>query len=604
MGKRFLLLGGVVGLAATAVYRLRRLIFQHLLDLPPALSETAVIANIRIPMPDGATLAADHIYPGKQPPGVLRTILGHRLRRLLPFTDNARRNTAHGLTPAPTILIRTPYGRRFMNHFFAHRFAERGYHVLVQDTRGRFDSDGDFTPRYQERDDGLATLAWIIRQPWSSGQVGMWGQSYVGMAQWAVAAENPPALQAIVPAVTTAKGAALFYPQGVFSPEVPLRWLVQLHALDPLRLPGARRWSRWRRLRNLTPRGTTAVVAPHYSHLPLQEIDRRVVGTAVPFYRHLLAHPPGDPAWQPVEAHERLAEVRAPAHFISGWYDFLLQDLIDDYVKLSAHAAQPPHLTIGPWNHFSRDGMAESLRQGIAWFDAHLRGDDRRREKPVRLYVMGAGEWRELDGWPPPAQEKMYFLHGNGRLAPDAPDANAPYSRYRYDPANPTPSVGGPIFRPDAGRVDNTLLEARPDVLTFTSPPLPAGVTVIGAPRAWLYVHTSAASADFFARLCEVDEDGRSWNVCDGMMRISLAEMMPEPDGALRITVDLWPTAYRFRRGRCLRLQISSGAFPRWARNLGTGESVATATRFFAAEQTIYHDAERPSALILPLADG
>lgn len=600
MRKQLLLLGGLVGLAATAVYRLRRRIFQHLLGLTPVENETAVTANIRIPMPDGVTLTADHYYPGRQPPGIFRVLLTRLLQRILPFTAHRSPVTVDRLPKAPTILMRTPYGRGNMNRFQAQRFAERGYHVLVQDTRGRFDADGDFTPRYQERDDGLATLAWIRNQPWSNGVVGMWGQSYLGMVQWAVAVEDPPELQAIVPAITTAKGAGLFYPQGVFTPQVPLRWLVMLHAMNPLRLPGVQRWSGRQRFRNLLPSGTTAVLAPHYRHLPAQEIDQKAVGTAVPFYQHAIAHPPGDSSWQPVEYHDRLDQVTAPAHFISGWYDFLLYDLLDDYVELARHAAHTPYLTIGPWHHFAQRGMVANLRQGLAWFDAHLRRRERRRNKPVRVFVMGAGEWRDFDAWPPPSRPHTLYLQPNGRLAADTPTANAAPSRYRYDPADPTPSVGGPIFRPDAGRVDNTALEARPDVLTFTSAPLPDDFTLIGAAQAEFYVNTSADSADFFARLCEVDENGRSWNVCDGITRITPDGMTPGQGGALRVSVDLWATAYCFRRGRRLRLQISSGAFPRWARNLGTTEPPATATHMVAARQTVYHDGERPSALTLP----
>ena len=219
---------------------------------------------------------------------------------------------------------------------------------------------------------------------------------------------------------------------------------------------------------------------------------------------------------------------------------------------------------------------------------------------PVRL---GADEWREFDAWPPPAEETRYHLHSDGGLSSEAAPAGSSPDRYRYDPADPTPAVGGPLFGLSGkrGAVDNRELESRSDVLVYTTAPLQRDVEIIGPVRLELYARSSLEHADFFGRLCDVHPDGKSINVCDGLFRLEPGRGEQQPDGSSRIEIDMWATAYRFRRGHSIRLQVSSGAHPHWNRNLGTGEPTATATTMVAAEQTIYHDREHPSAVILPV---
>ncbi len=299
-----------------------------------------------------------------------------------------------------------------------------------------------------------------------------------------------------------------------------------------------------------------------------------------------------------------MSRVRAATHLVSGWYDMLLHQLLDDYAQMRA-AGQTPHLTIGPWRHLDLTGVAETLRAGLAWFDVYLKGRRRRlRAKPVRIYLMGANVWREFDDFPPPSRETLLFLDARGKLAIDATRVDSAPDEYRYDPANPTPSFGGCVYGAHAGSVDNRLLEARADVLTYTTAPLESDVDVIGRVRAELFVQSSLAHADFFARLCDVHPDGRSMNVCDGLIRIEPGVGEMQPDGTRRIVIDMWATAQRFVRGHRMRLQVSSGAHPRWARNLGTGEPLATATRMRIAEQKIFHDRAHPSILILPVCES
>jgi hypothetical protein len=248
-------------------------------------------------------------------------------------------------------------------------------------------------------------------------------------------------------------------------------------------------------------------------------------------------------------------------------------------------------------------GMANALRLGVKWFDAHLKGHrDQLRARPVRLYVMGAEEWREYEDWPPPATETPYFLGENGRLSAQSPPSTSPPDVYCFDPADPTPNVGGALLSRDAGRRDNRPLEARPDVLTYTTPPLEEPVEVIGPVRLLLFVHSDRAYTDFFGRLCDVTPHGRSLNVCDGIFRVEPGRGRRMADGSLRLEIDMWATAYRFRAGHRIRLQVSSGAHPRYARNLGGEELAWTAVTMHPAKQQIFHDWERPSALYLPLA--
>jgi putative CocE/NonD family hydrolase len=244
--------------------------------------------------------------------------------------------------------------------------------------------------------------------------------------------------------------------------------------------------------------------------------------------------------------------------------------------------------------------MGASARETLIWLQAHVLGDRRAlREALVRVFVTGAEAWRDFAAWPPPAaRPERWYLASGRRLSQGLPAASEP-DRYRYDPADPTPSLVGPSLNGKTGVADNRALESRRDVLTFTSDPLDHDLEVIGPVRAELHVRSSLEHTDFFARLCDVSPSGKSINVCDALLRVRPGAPAAEADGSLRIAIDLWPTAHRFRRGNCLRLQVSSGAHPRFARNPGTGEPLATAIRLVAADQVVYHDAERPSSIVL-----
>ncbi len=570
---------GLLSLGAVGVglYRFRRNVFGRLLHLRPSRYEVTVRRGLRISMPDGVNLIADHYIPK-----------GDRL--------------------FPTILIRTPYGRGqtvgvpgLVSNFVAQRFAERGYNVIVQDVRGRFDSQGEFEPYVNEASDGRATLDWIENQSWFNGLLGMWGQSYVGYVQWAVASRAPLYLKALVPSITGANLPSSGMQDGAFNLDTTLRWILQLDAMDR-----DGRLGTLKGLLRIFPRNQERILKRTFYHLPLGEADLKVVDKPVPFYRKWLDHSqPDDPYWKSVDFHSQLEDVTASAHMISGWYDILLRELLSDYASLQA-SGQTPYLTIGPWTHLDTECLWESLRQGIIWFDAILKGDRRRlRKKPVRIYVMGADEWREMDTWPPASEIQAYYLRGNGMTGGQLSEQQVAESlepdTYLYDPSKPTPAVGGAMMNAQAGPQDNRALEARPDVLTYSTNELASELEIIGSVRLIAYIHSTRPYTDFFARLCDVHPDGRSINICDGLFHLSPDAGTPQPDGSRRIEINLWPTANRFLAGHRIRLQISSGAFPRWNRNLGNGEPIINATQLFPAQQTVYHDKDHPSVLMLPM---
>ncbi len=537
-------------LATRLIARLARL---------PAARTHEIVVEHKLParMPDGVVLLADR-YFARPHPGPLPEGEG-----------------------APIVLMRTPYNRGAVGGLFARIFAERGYQAVVQSVRGTFDSGGTFNAFRDEERDGRATLEWLKDQPWFSGRVGLFGASYLGLTQWAVAADAPPFVQALAIQVSGASFRDLFYPGGSFGLHGALTWISLLHQQRaPLPLL----------ILNLPRYG--AKLQRALRHLPLREADRVATDRTVQFFHDWLVHTaPGDAFWQAVDYSRGLARVRAPVNLVAGWHDIFLGRQLGDYVALRAAGAHP-HLSVGPWSHRSGPGFAMGLRESLAWFDACLRDDaSPMRRAPVRIFVMGVGRWLDLADWPPPTTPCDWFLTSNGVLAREpAPTASA--DSYVYDPAQPTPSLGGPLLT-GAAVFDNRRLEQRSDVLTYTTEPLAQDLTVIGAVDAELFVESSVAHADFFARLCDVAPSGRSLNVCDGIERLANVAW------PTCVRVRLSQTAYCFRRGHRLRLQVSSGAFPRFSRNLGTGEPLGEGAAFVRARQTVLHGPQQPSRLHL-----
>jgi len=492
-----------------------------------------------------------------------------------------------------------------LHDFIALRFAARGFNVLVQDVRGCFESEGEFYPFRNEAIDGKSTLEWIQEQSWFNGVLGMWGPSYLGYVQWAIAGNGPLYLKAIVPAITGANLPFVGYRDGALTLDMVLRWIIQLDAFDRKKYI-----SNWSGLRKMLPSNMEKKIYRASMKLPLEDLDIETVGKQVPFLREWMEHlVPNDPYWLQFDHSDKMPQVTASVHLVSGWFDILLRELLEDYAKLNATKGRRPYLTIGPWHHLDTACLLETLRQGIDWFDVHLKGEKSQiHRKPVVIYVLGSGEWREFDEWPPPSRELAYYLHRNIEqdkenarvLSLNQPEGFQESDSYIYNPSDPTPAVGGANMSFAAGQVDNRELERRSDVLTYTTQPLDEVLEVIGPVRLWLYVKSDREYTDFHARLCDVYPDGRSLNVCDGIFRVYPETGEKQEDGSLLIEIDMWSTAIRFQKEHCIRLQISSGAHPRWYRNLGTNEQPVSATKMFSARQTIYHDVDHPSVLLLP----
>jgi putative CocE/NonD family hydrolase len=528
-------------------------ILQRVLRLDPPLTRDLVIErDLQVAMPDGAVLLAD---------------------RWVPRVKGAGEGW-------PVALLRSPYGRRGLIGTAAARpLAERGFQVLIQSTRGTFGSGGVFEPMRCEREDGLATLEWLVKQPWFSGAIVLVGGSYLGYVQWAVADSLPPEVKAMIPQVTESALTLEFLRKDGLSLETPFAWGIMTAAQE----------RRGAMLRQLTLARRTGRAL---KTIPLAQADVATSGQHVDYVQDILACDADDPRWAAIDHRHRVAQVSVPVCSIGGWYDIFLPGQLRDF-QILQQAGRPARLTIGPWTHTTPDGTA--VRESIEFGLAHALGEQLPHRPPVRLFVMGEEAWRDFDSWPPPGYSpQRYCLQPGGGLAGE-PSAESAPDQYRYDPADPTPALGGVRMARKSGRVDNTALEARADVLTYTTAPLDEDVEVIGEVSAEIWLRSSLPYADVFVRLCDVDPRDRSRNVCDGL--VSLAGV----DEITRATVRLWPTAHRFKRGHRIRVQVSSGAFPRYARNPGTGEPHISATRLLVADQEIYHDGVHPSAVILPV---
>jgi putative CocE/NonD family hydrolase len=289
---------------------------------------------------------------------------------------------------------------------------------------------------------------------------------------------------------------------------------------------------------------------------------------------------------------------------VGGWYDIFLPGQVADYEALR-DAGRTTRLTIGPWTHSSPRNLAAALRDGLAWFEQHVgEAPSRATGAPVRVFVMGSGHWEEFAQWPPVAEPQRWYLGQGGTLGTEIAAAGGS-DRYRYDPADPTPSAGGPSlnFR-SAGPKDQVSRESRPDVLTYTSGVLAGDLTVVGPLSVTLHLRSTLEHTDFFVRLCDVSPKGKSTNLSDGIVRLGPGSVTRDDDGTFTLEISMWPTANTFRAGHRVRLQVSSGAHPLFARNTGSGEPLATATTLRVADQEVWHDASHPSCVVLPVIRG
>lgn len=508
----------------------------------------------------------------------------------------------------PTLLVRDMYtnGTPEVRQRYARWATENGYAFVFQSVRGRADSEGHWYPYFQEVHDGGDTIHWIAKQPWSNGKVGMFGSSYLASVQWLAALNAQPELVAIAPAVSPGNYYRdVAYPGGAFSLLSRAGWGMGLAAF-----------------RNTA--SFPIVWEEQVDHLPLKSLGPSL-GFNVRHFQDWLDHPTYDAYWRPLDLERRADEMRVPALNIGGWYDVFLRSTIGSYVTMreqaiTEEARKGQRLIIGPWPHgwnrssktgevdFGPNALIDAEALQLEWFDHWLKGEPLPEMEPVRIFVMGANEWRNEKEWPlTRTRYQNWYLTSEGGLGTDAPAANAKPRKYRYDPADPVPTLGGNIMRPALrGAFDQAPLDDRKDILRFRSNPLPSAMELTGPIRAVLHVSSSAPDTDFMAKLMVVKPDGRAINLVDGVLRTRFREgfdkeVMLTPGEPAKLDIDLWATSYRFDPGDRLRVDISSSNFPRLARNLNTGATFARTDKMKVARQTLYLDSERPSYVVLPV---
>jgi len=556
------------------------------LGIPQPKYSVVMDENVMVPMRDGVRLASDVYRPDA--PGRF-----------------------------PVIVTRTPYDKRNPEHkydFAAKLFATQGFVCIIQDVRGKFDSEGAYYPYMTEAEDGHDAFEWASTQEWSNGNVGTYGFSYWGSTQWLPAPYHSEHLKAMIPIVTGQNLYERWIYNGIFRWNDVLFWhygtTCRTHRdLDGIDLDKAIR------------------------RLPLIEADN-ALGVDLPAFNHWIQHPTPDMYWDQIRVDDKVAQIRAPALIIDGWYDYYLDSALADFNRIRAgggsEEARMSRIIIGPWTHEAESEFEDvdfgpeadfmmQIKTMLRWYGYWLRGEDNgvTREGPIRIFVMGRNEWRTEREWPlaRTRYEKYYFhssgransVHGDGELNMDPPGGEPP-DHFVYDPANPVPSVGGTSIygAAKAGPKDQREVERRGDVLVYTTDTLDEDVEVTGPVRLVLYAASSAKDTDFSAKLVDVHPDGRAINIQAGMVRARYRDSFTEPSFLERgvvyeFDIKVGSTSNVFKKDHRIRLEVSSSYFPEFSRNLNTGAEIGTTSEMVTADQTVYHDAERPSYLLLPI---
>jgi uncharacterized protein len=528
-------------------------------------NEITIDRGVQVPMTDGVVLLADHYAPVTS-------------------------------VPRPTVLMRTPYGRGWQMAMMARPFAERGYHVLLQSCRGTFGSQGTFTPAVDEAADGRDTVAWLRGQDWFDGRLALAGPSYLAFTAWALALDPPPELTAMALYISPHDLAAAGFGRGPFELYNLLLW-TDLMAHQERHGSARMMW----RTMTADKRLATAL-----NRLPIASTGATIGGDVAPWYAEWLAHPErADPYWTGYSAAAALYRVTVPTLLISGTHDFFVEQTLLQYEVLRERGVTTA-LTLGPWTHMNAD-MGVSIRETLAWLDAFAdgtRAGRSPRHSPVRAWVSGTAEWRELPDWPPAGTvTNTLHLGAGGRLAAGQTDGDSDATAFTYDPANPTPSVGGRLMSVrTGGGQDNSPLERRADVVSFSTEPLEAAVEIAGSPVVRLHLRSDNPYFDIFARLCDVSPDGRSENLTDQIFRSSPAEV--KPGEAAYVELTLTDVSHVFRPGHRIRLQLSGGAHPRFARNLGTDADPINGMRTAPVTHRVLHSEDYPSAIVLAVVQA
>jgi putative CocE/NonD family hydrolase len=555
-------------------------------DLSPREYKTRIVHDLLSPMRDGVMLAMDLIRP---------------------VDEGAY----------PVVLVRTPYNKVYARAPFLEELAERGYIIAIQDTRGRDNSDGDFFPYREDRADGYDTVTWVNEQPWCDGNIGMWGGSYVGQTQWFAAADAPAGLKAIVPIVSP--------PDAFFNEPV----------CNGCFLLPMGEWMTWMGRRSFsTPpssaSGSFADMQPYFEALPVADLPT-LAGNDYPWWDEMMEHPNLDDFWRSCSYQDAWPNITVPALNITGWWDMNFPGSWLNYegMRTQGHTEEirdRQRLIIGPWPHqgnrerslngvdFGDEAIVNVNDHIVRWFDRWLKGIENGVEQDprVRVFVLGANEWRAYEDWPlTEAMPTPFYFHSGGRantllgdggLSTDAP-ADEPADSYAYDPADPVMAV----WRIADGPVDDRVQSTRHDVLCYTSPVLTEPVEAIGRAQVVLYASSSGRDTDWHVRLCDVHPDGSARFLAHGMLRARFREgfeepQFLEPDEVYRFEFGLDAVGIRFLPGHAIRVEVTSSWFPEYDRNTNSGAANNfTDDQFVVATQRIYHDRERASHIVLPV---
>jgi uncharacterized protein len=546
------------------------------------LHDVRLLHDCRVPMRDGITLSADVYLPRAR--GPFATVY-----QWTPYESTRDRFIAWGVW-----------------------FAQRGYAAVVQDVRGRYESEGEFYPYVQEGSDAYDSLDWATGSAWCNGRIGTWGRSYGAIVQWQLAPLAHPSLRCVAPHVIMDDYFAdCHYVGGAFQLALSLgAALIWTTSLSTVTLEPARHLF-------LNPRVLR--------HLPLIDLDVESIGREVAYWRHWLGHGTNDGYWRRIRHDVEATTV--PVFQQCGWYDAYAGATMRTFARLTG----PQRVLIGPWTHeeevdrrlgdldFGADATRSIRDDELRWYDHWLRDVDTGLldEPPIALFVMGANRWRREREWPLRETElTAWYLRSAGALGVEPPGPSEPPDRYEYDPADPVPTLGGnnslltmmggAELRVVPGPLDQRPLERRDDVLLYTSEPLRDDVEVTGPVEVVLYAASSARDTDWVIRLTDVYPDGRSIFLTEGILRARyrLGDERTEPlerNEVAEYRIRCYPTSNVFRRGHRIRLAVTSSSFPRFSRNLNTGEDVGTGTRTAVARQTVLHTAAYPSHAVLPV---
>jgi putative CocE/NonD family hydrolase len=548
----------------------------------PANDDIVVEMNVMVPMRDGTRLSTDIYRPAK--PGRY-----------------------------PVILFRDAYGNGSGVLASARKWTDHGYVYVSQDVRGRYDSEGSYYPYVYEINDGYDAQQWAGAQSWSSGKVGMIGESYRAAVQWLPAHLRAPSLTAIAPRVTPFNYYKdVVYSGGALMLASRLDWAFYMSGRT------AQSGFDWDKMRQ---------------HLPLKTMDQ-AFGYKTQHWRDWIAHPSYDSYWKVFDVEARVNDIDVPSFNMGGWYDAFLRGTLASYTSMSKgayseRARRGQKLLVGPWNHFGKmtaspldfgpDAQVDFHALERRWYDHWLKGEDNgvMQEAPVRIFVMGENRWRDEQEWPlARTRYTKYYLQsagkantssGDGQLVTKVPSANAT-DTYTYDPANPVPTKGGNLLPVGlgAGPMEQGEVSKRDDVLVFTTAPLTQDTEVTGNISVTLYAASSAPDTDFTAKLVDVHPDGKAYNLADGIIRARYRESLErpaliEPGKVYEYKIDLWATSNVFKKGHRIRVDLSSSNFPKYDRNPNTGHKFGEDAELRTATQTIHHSRQYPSHITLPV---